>query len=127
MAKPIIAFFLSILFLVIYRFFLEILGEYVSAVFVILGAYFFICQFLLSRGNLHAFRKDWPTMLALDFAPFIYVVDHAIQSGWGSLWSRAIGLWLIVGSVGGTLAGAVAASLAARRKARRSLEQPRPI
>jgi hypothetical protein len=118
MAKPIIAFFLGILSFVIYRFFLEILGEYISAVFVILAAYFFICQFLLSRGNPHAFRKDWPTMLALDFAPFIYVVYYVIRLGWGALWFRAIGLWLIVGSVGGTLAGAVAASLAARRKGR---------
>jgi hypothetical protein len=122
MAKTIIAFFLGILSFVIYRFFLEILGEYISAVFVILAAYFFICQFLLSRGSPHAFRKDWPTMLALDFAPFIYVGYHVIRLGWGALWFRAIGLWLIVGSVGGTLAGAVAASLAARRKGRRPLE-----
>jgi hypothetical protein len=122
MTKPIIAFFLGILSFVIYRFFLEILGEYISAVFVILAAYFFICQFLLSRGNPHAFRKDWPTMLALDFAPFIYVVYHVIRLGWGSLWFRAIGLWLIVGSVGGTLAGAAAASIKARRRVRQKPE-----
>jgi hypothetical protein len=122
MAKPIIAFFLGILSFVIYRFFLEILGEYISAVFVILAAYFFICQFLLSRGNPHAFRRDWPTMLALDFAPFIYVVYHVIRLGFGAdhgLWFRTIGFWLIVSFVVGTLAGAVAASIKARRRIRR--------
>ena len=34
--------------------------------FIMMAAYFFICQFLLSRGNPDAHRKDWPVMLALD-------------------------------------------------------------
>jgi hypothetical protein len=122
MPKPIIAFFLGVLSFVIYRFFLEILGEYISAVFIILAAYFFICQFLLSRGDPHAFCKDWPTMLALDFPPLIYVVYYVIRLGWGALWFRTVGLWLIVGSVGGTSAGAVAASIKARRRIRQKPE-----
>ena len=38
----------------------------VLLMFVLSAAYFFICQFFLSRGNPHAFPKDWPVMLALD-------------------------------------------------------------
>jgi hypothetical protein len=41
------------------------------ATFVIITAYFFVCQFFLSRGNPNAFRKDWPVMLSLRAGPIL--------------------------------------------------------
>ena len=38
---------------------------------IVVAAYFFICQFWLSRGNPHAFIKDWPIMLRLNAALFL--------------------------------------------------------
>ena len=37
-----------------------------SIVIVVLGAYFFIAEYLLSRRNPQALRTDWPLILALN-------------------------------------------------------------
>ena len=42
----------------------EVWGEY--AMFIGLAPYFLISQYLLSRGNPQAVRKDWPSILALN-------------------------------------------------------------
>ena len=43
--------------------------------FILMAAYFFFCQFRLSRGNPDAYRKDWPVMLALD-AMLLLIFHH---------------------------------------------------
>ena len=64
MAKVVIAFFLGVIGL--FMGFGVGEGAGLVAGFVTLGVYCFLCQFLLSRKNVNAYRKDWPVMLALD-------------------------------------------------------------
>jgi hypothetical protein len=64
MPKVVIAFFLGVIGLFIGFAVGE--GSGLVAGFVTLGVYCFLCQFLLSRKNVNAYRKDWPVMLALD-------------------------------------------------------------
>jgi hypothetical protein len=119
MPKAKMAFFLGIL-----SFFLMfIIGEPASEhlgnaglvlTFILMAAYFFLCQFRLSRGNPNAYRKDWPVMLALDatwiIAGFFMILTErhevVISQGLGILFS----------CIGATWAGAFAASMKARRK-----------
>jgi hypothetical protein len=90
--------------------------------FAILLAYFFVCQFALSRGNPAVFKKNWANMLALDTVPLLVVAYLGVQwENHGAVfWTQGLGF--LVSSLGGTLAGAVAASLAARRKRRLPFE-----
>ena len=77
-----------------------------------MAAYFFICQFRLSRGNPNAYRRDWPVMLALDviwIAAFIGMVlterrEVVITQGPG----------IFVSCFGAAWAGSFAASMRAR-------------
>jgi hypothetical protein len=64
MLKVVIAFFLGVIGLFIGFGVGE--GSGLVAGFVTLGVYCFLCQFLLSRKNVNAYRKNWPVMLALD-------------------------------------------------------------
>ncbi len=64
MSKSLIALGLGFLSLFLYFFVGETEGGF--AAFILVAAYFSICQFLLSRGNVDAYRKDWFIMLALD-------------------------------------------------------------
>jgi hypothetical protein len=121
MAKPIVAFILGA-----FSFFLSFaIGEPLIyqfgntgliPTFVILMAYFFICQFFLSRGNPAVFQKNWATMLALDGVPLLLVVYIGVQwENHGAVfWTQGLGI--LVSSLGGTLAGAVVASIKARRR-----------
>jgi cell division protein FtsW (lipid II flippase) len=127
MAKPIAALILSA-----FSFFLSFaVGEPLTYRFgdtgliptlVILAAYFFVCQFFLSRGNPAVFRKNWPSMLALNFVPLVLVIIIGVQwENHGAVfWTQGLGF--LASSLGGTLAGALAAALAARRKRRLPLE-----
>jgi hypothetical protein len=85
--------------------------------FILMAAYFFICQFRLSRGNPNAYRKDWPVMLALD-AIWIALFFSMLLAERREV-VIAQGLGILVSCFGATWAGALAASLKARRKGRR--------
>ena len=85
---------------------------------IVMAAYFFICQFWLSRGNPHAFLKDWPFMLLLNVAFFSVLfigffepenlnATYAVQS-----------LAFVLVCFAGELTGAFVASRKARRKGR---------
>jgi hypothetical protein len=83
--------------------------------FVLSAAYFFICQSFLSRGNPHAFPRDWPVMLALDAVWIISFIIMILVEERGVILGQ--GLPLLFGCLGGTFAGAaVAAQIASKRK-----------
>src|SRR5512135_2723489 len=72
----------------------ENVGEAVGAVLalMLLAAYFFVCQFRLSRGNPNALRKDWPIMLALDAVPLLMVLIMALVEKWPVILSQGFGI-----------------------------------
>ena len=82
--------------------------------FIMMAAYFFICQFLLSRGNPDAHRKDWTVMLALDVIWIVLLIVMVFGEKREVVLSQGLGI--LVACFGATWAGALAASLAARRK-----------
>jgi hypothetical protein len=82
--------------------------------FVVMAAYFFLCQFRLSRGNPNAYRRDWPVMLALD-APWI-IVGFTMMLTERREVVISQGLGILFSCIGATWAGAFAASMKARRK-----------
>ena len=86
----------------------EVLG------FILMAAYFFFCQFRLSRGNPDAYRKDWPVMLALDILWIALFIAMVLTERREVVISQ--GLVILVGCFGATWAGAFAASMKARRK-----------
>jgi hypothetical protein len=112
MSKPFLAFCLGLL-----GFFLSFVGAGAGllATFLLIGVYFLICQFLLSRGNVNAYREDWPIMLAMDAAFLVVIVIMALVEKREVVISQGPGF--LLSCCGGTYAGAVAASLIARRKA----------
>jgi hypothetical protein len=85
------------------------------AALILMAAYFLICQFLLSRGRVDAYRKDWSVMLALDATVFVSVSIMALVEKREVFLSQGLGL--LLSGCGGTYAGAVVASLTAQRKA----------
>jgi Na+/pantothenate symporter len=87
------------------------------AAFILLAAYFSTCQFLLSRGNVDAYRNDWPIMLAMDATLLVSVVIMVLVEKRDVILSQGPGI--LLSCCGGTYAGAVVASLTARRRAAR--------
>lgn len=81
-----------------------------------IAPYFFICQFLLSRGNPDAYRKDWQIMLLLNAIPAVGFVWFALRAVEGE---QLTVLGRIPIFLAGTFAGAVAASVVARIRHRR--------
>jgi len=81
--------------------------------FIVTAAYFFFCQFRLSRGHAEALRKDWPIMLALDAVPLLMVFGVVLTQTWPVILAQGLGI--LLSCCGGTVAGALAASRAARR------------
>lgn len=119
MPKTLLAFLLGVLSFLLFFFIGEPASHYLGnagliVTFILMAAYFFICQFQLSRGNPNAYRKDWPVMLALD------VIWIAIFFGMVLGERREVviaqGLGILVSCFGATWAGAFAASMKARRK-----------
>ncbi len=95
------------------------LGERVGVPVMVPGmaAYFFVCQFMLSRGRVNAYREDWPIMLALDAIPMLLMLMAIIAEKRQVILVQGS---LILGPAwGGTFAGAVVASLVARRSVAR--------
>ena len=111
--KMLIAFCLGIFSFVLYIFLGQSMPFFAAAALV--AVYFLICQFLLSRGRMDAYRKDWPIMLALDVPVFVSVILIALVEKRAVFLSQGLGE--LLSACAGTYAGAVVASLAARRKA----------
>lgn len=82
--------------------------------FVVMLAYFFTCQFFLSRGNPNAYRKDWPIMLALDGVLLLALIPMVQSERLEVILTQ--GPVILVSCCGGTWAGAFAASMKARRR-----------
>jgi hypothetical protein len=121
--KALIAFFLGLFSFFLYIFVGESSSHYfgenvaLAVWFILMFAYFFICQFFLSRGNANAFPKDWPIMLALDAVLLLALIPMAILETQEVILYQGSGI--LLSCCGGTLAGAFAASKVARRKAAR--------
>jgi hypothetical protein len=123
MSKALGAFFLGVLSFVVFIFGGEVatyhIGEAVGlfVVLIFMAAYFFICQFLLSRGNPHAFQKDWPIMLVLNATIIVVLFVSVLVEKQGAVFLvQALGI--LLACFAGTIAGAVVASLEARRRGR---------
>ena len=120
MSKALVAFFLGLFSFFLYMFigesFSELFSEYVgyAVAFILMTAYFFFCQFFLSRGNPKAFPKDWPIMLALDAVLLFVLIPMALLETQEVVITQ--GSVILLSCLGGTLAGAFAASKAARKK-----------
>jgi Zn-dependent protease with chaperone function len=115
--KAVRAFFLGLLSLFLFMFVGETAGLFPA--FILMVAYFSICQFLLSRGNVDAYRKDWRVMLALDATVFVCVFIMVLVEKRAVVLSQGVGL--LLSGCGGTYVGAVVASLTARRRAVRQV------
>jgi O-antigen/teichoic acid export membrane protein len=95
----------------------SLLGETTGAIVIgiVMLAYFFICQFRLSRGNPNALFKDWPMMLALNVTMIVALVVSVLVEKPGVVFLyQALGILLVC--FAGTWAGAFVASRAARRR-----------
>lgn len=119
MPKALIAFILGLLSFLLFMFVGEEASYHLGDVgfilaFILMAAYFFICQFLLSRGNPDAYRKDWPIMLALDATLLLAFFTMVLAERREVILSQGLGI--LLSCCGGTFAGAVVASMAARRK-----------
>src|ERR1039457_847844 len=87
--------------------------------FLLFLAYCFVCQFLLSRGNIDAHRH-WPIMLTL---PVAIVALMILGERRQVILFQGLGI-LTSGSAGAS-AGAVAAAIHARRAPAQASRQPR--
>jgi len=81
--------------------------------FGVMAVYFFVCQFLLSRGHPDALRTDGRVMLALAAVPLVFIVLMGLAEKRGVLLSQGLGVLLAV--CVGILAGAFAASRTAKK------------
>ena len=70
--KVFVAVILSVFSFFLMFFLGEGFGDY--ATFIGMGAYFLICQYLLSHGNPQALRKDWSSIVALNFSLLISTI-----------------------------------------------------
>jgi len=115
MTKALGAFFLGVLSVPL----AFVFGEMDAFVFgIVMAAYFFICQFWLSRGNPRAFLKDWPIMLLLNAVLFLLLFISFFSRDNRNANYAAKGFAILLVCFAGTLAGAFVASRAASRKAR---------
>ena len=125
MTKAFVAFLLGVLSFIVFMVVGETADQFLgdiagTIVFVIvMPAYFFICQFLLSRGNPSALRKDWPVMLALGTGAIFVAFSTALVEKREVFLTQGLG-FLLVWFVG-TFAGALAASRKARRRGKQKL------
>jgi hypothetical protein len=117
------AFLLGVLSFVVFMFVVQtadsLLGDTANVIVtgIVMLAYFFICQFRLSRGNPNALFKDWPFMLALNATIVVVLFVSVLVEKQGAVFLfQAFGILLVC--FAGTLAGAFVASRAARRKTR---------
>ncbi|MCR4408716.1 MAG: hypothetical protein QHH43_02690 [Candidatus Saccharicenans sp.] len=126
MIKALVAFFLGLFYFVVFMFVGGLAGGYLgdmaSAIItgIVVLAYFFICQFLLSRGHPQALFQDWPIMLTLNATNIILFVRVLAETKGAVFPLAALGLLFV--SSAGTLGGAFVASQAAKRRGRQLIE-----
>jgi hypothetical protein len=82
--------------------------------FILMAAYFFICQFRLSLGNPNAYRRDWRVMFALDVIWIVAFFGMVLAERREVVIAQ--GFRILISCFGATWAGAFAASMKARRK-----------
>jgi len=119
MSRIVVAFILSVFFFFLYMFIGEASTSYLGdagfvITFVLMAAYFFVCQFRLSHGNADALRKDWPIILALNVVPLVMFILVVINEKWPVILVQ--GLVVVIAGWGGAFAGAVIASRVARKR-----------
>ena len=124
--KVLIAFFLGLFSFILFMFVgseatQEFLGDIAAIIVIVIVmlAYFFICQFLLSRGNPNALFKDWPSMLALGAVGIATAVITALVEKREVFLTQGLGFLFV--SFAGILGGAFVASRQARRRGGRQL------
>ncbi len=110
---------LSVLFFFLFMFVGEASSERLGdagliVTFFFLAAYFFACQFRLSRGRADALPGDWPVMLALNTVPLVMILFMIGKEKWPVILGN--GLVVLIAGWGGTIVGALAASRAARKR-----------
>jgi cytochrome bd-type quinol oxidase subunit 2 len=121
--KIVLAFFLGVIF-VFMTFFLAWVGaasqgEVGDAAicfcvsFIGMGVCFLITQYFLSRGNRQAVCKDWPLILAMNFAPFCTVIVALAAL---TKWAGLVMLVVTIITLACSYAGAGLAALTARRR-----------
>lgn len=118
-AKIMAAFFLGVLFFFLFMLIGEASSHYLGdaglvITFILMAAYFFVCQLRLSHGNADALRKDWPIILVLNAVPLVLFILVVINEKWPVILVQ--GLIILLAGWGGAFAGAVAASRAARKR-----------
>jgi len=86
---------------------------------IVMIAYYFICQFFLSRGHPNALFKDWPIMLALGAAGLVISIIEASNKSLEGFLTWVLGFLIVC--FAGILGGAFAASRQARGTAGRRL------
>ena len=97
MSKALIAFFLGLLSMFLYVGLGEVFSDYIgenvglAVAFILVAAYFFMCQFFLSRGKPDAFLKDWPIMLALDAVLLFCLIPMALAEAQEVVLAQGIG------------------------------------
>jgi hypothetical protein len=119
MSRIAVALILSVLFFFLYMFIgeasTERLGDAgLALTFVLMAAYFFVCQFRLSRGRAAAWPKDWPIMLDLNAVPLVMVLLMIGKEKWPVILAQ--GLVVLIAGWGGAFAGALVASRVARKR-----------
>ncbi len=119
MLRIVVAFILSVFFFFLYMFIGDTSTSYLgdagfALTFVLMAAYFFVCQFRLSRGNADALRRDWPVILALNAVPLAMVILMVGNEKWTVILVQ--GLVTVIAGWGGAIAGAAMASRAARKR-----------
>jgi hypothetical protein len=81
--KIVVAFLLGVLSFFLIFLLGEIFGDY--ALFIGMGAYFLISQYMLSRGNPQAVRMDWPLIIAMNFTPLcMTIITLAVEPNKGN-------------------------------------------
>jgi hypothetical protein len=111
--KIVLAFCLGVISFFGSFFLSEVFGEFGDyALFIGMGACFLIAQYLLSRGNPQALRKDWPLIIGLNFAPLCVTIKVL---AFGSKQTLLVSLLMTISSVACSYAGAALAARTAHR------------
>ena len=107
--KVVVAFLLGVVSFFLIFLLGEEFGDY--ALFIGLGAYFLISQYLLSRGNPQAVSKDWPLIIAMNFTPLcMTIIALAVEP---NKWAALQMLWVASLAMACSYTGAALAARAA--------------